>query len=158
MSYSRSILSKSKLLSMQSGMYKGIDVTKQYSFEYLRCAAYGANGSIAGHIFFVSIFENWAHMAQLPLGWKTNFIYNGLIHKGEWFRDTIGGIFQHDFPYSIGSSRFPDVDFLEQFKYIRLVNPEPVEDISAEVSILCCVCSVERASEEVNKHFSTVQF
>ena len=51
----------------QRGMYKRIDVIKQYSFEYLLYAAYEANGSIAGHIFFVSIFENWAHMAQLPL-------------------------------------------------------------------------------------------
>ena len=89
---------------MQRGMYKGIDVIKQYSFEYLGYAAYEANGSKAGHIFFVSIFENWAHMAQLPLAWKTTFIYNGLIHKSEWFRDAIGGFFQHDVPYTIGKS------------------------------------------------------
>ena len=56
-------------------------------------AAYEANGSLAGHIFFVSIFENWAHMAQLPLCWKTTFIYNGLIHKSELFRDAIGSFF-----------------------------------------------------------------
>ena len=96
-------------------------------------------------------------MAQLPLGWKTTFIYNGSIHKSEWLRDAIGGFFQHDVPYTIGSSRFPDVDFLEQFIYIRLVVPEPVAGILDEVSIVCCVCSVENASKEVSKHFSTVQ-
>ena len=97
-------------------------------------------------------------MAQFPLGWKTTFIYNGLIHKGEMFRDATGGIFQHDVRYTIGSSRFPDVDFLEQFIYIRMVDSEPVEGIAAEVSIVCCVCCVENASEEVIKHCSTVQF
>ena len=139
-------------------MYNGIDVIKQYFFEYLGYAAYEANGSIAGHIFFASIFENWAHMAQIPMGWKTIFIYNVLIHKGELFRDAIGGFFQHDVPYTIGSSRFSDVDFLEQLIYIPLVDPEQVEGISAEVSIVCFVCSVENASEEIIKHFSTVQF
>ena len=77
-------------------------------------------------------------MAQLPLGWKTTFILNGLEHKGEWLRDAVGGFFQHDVPYTIGSSRFPDVDFLEQFIYIQLVDPEPVEGISAK-SASCVV-------------------
>ena len=97
-------------------------------------------------------------MSQLPLGWKGTFIFNGLIHKGEWFRGAIGGFFQLDIPYTIGSSRFIDVDFLEQFIYIRLVDPEPVEGISAEVSIVRCVFRVEHAREEVIEHFSTVQF
>ena len=40
-------------------MYKGIDVIKQYSFEYLGYAAYEANGSIAGHIFLFPSLKTW---------------------------------------------------------------------------------------------------